>query len=219
MDFGKTLENVAVGEVSDFSFQTQRGDTITGYSILPYGYDPNKKFPLVVYYYGGCTPTSRLLEFFYPLQVLAGQGYGVLVLNPSGTIGFGQEFASRHVRAWGKRTADDIIEGVREFCRENTWIDSTKIGCMGASYGGFMTQYLLTQTDLFAAAISHAGISNIASYWGGGYWGYSYNEAAAMNSYPWNDRIVCRTKSAVYGRTDQDSTSADAWHCRYERAD
>lgn len=187
IDFGKTLANVAVGKVSDFSFQTQRGDTITGYSILPYGYDPNKKFPLVVYYYGGCTPTSRLLEFFYPLQVLAGQGYGVLVLNPSGTIGFGQEFASRHVRAWGKRTADDIIEGVREFCRENAWIDSTKIGCMGASYGGFMTQYLLTQTDLFAAAISHAGISNIASYWGGGYWGYSYNEAAAMNSYPWND--------------------------------
>lgn len=198
VDFGKTLENVAVGEVSDFSFQTQRGDTITGYSILPYGYDPNKKFPLVVYYYGGCTPTSRLLEFFYPLQVLAGQGYGVLVLNPSGTIGFGQEFASRHVRAWGKRTADDIIEGVREFCRENTWIDSTKIGCMGASYGGFMTQYLLTQTDLFAAAISHAGISNIASYWGGGYWGYSYNEAAAMNSYPWNDPELYVEQSPLF---------------------
>lgn len=174
----------------------------------------------MVYYYGGCTPTSRLLEFFYPLQVLAGQGYGVLVLNPSGTIGFGQEFASRHVRAWGKRTADDIIEGVREFCRENTWIDSTKIGCMGASYGGFMTQYLLTQTDLFAAAISHAGISNIASYWGGGYWGYSYKRGGRHEQLSLErPGIVCRTKSAVYGRTDQDSTSADAWHCRYERAD
>lgn len=198
VDFSKTLANVEVGQVSDFSFTTQRGDTITGYSILPYGYDAQKKFPLIVYYYGGCTPTSRLLEFFYPLQVMAGQGYCILVLNPSGTIGFGQEFSARHVRAWGKRTAEDIIEGVQAFCKANAWIDSTKIGCMGASYGGFMTQYLLTQTDMFAAAISHAGISNIASYWGGGYWGYSYNEVAAMNSYPWNDPELYVKQSPLF---------------------
>ena len=58
---------------------------------------------------------------------------------------------------------------------------------MGASYGGFMTQYLQMKTNLFAAAISHAGISNIASYWGGGYWGYTYGEVAQYGSYPWNN--------------------------------
>ena len=50
-----------------------------------------------------------------------------------------------------------------------------------------MTQYLQTRTDIFAAAISHAGISNIASYWGGGYWGYSYGECAQYGSFPWNN--------------------------------
>jgi dipeptidyl aminopeptidase/acylaminoacyl peptidase len=58
---------------------------------------------------------------------------------------------------------------------------------MGASYGGFMTQYLQTRTDIFAAAMSHAGISSIASYWGEGNWGYTYSAAASPYSYPWNN--------------------------------
>ena len=94
------------------------------------------------------------------------------VIQPSGTIGFGQEFSARHVNAWGKRTADDIIEGTKQFCKEHPFVDEKRIGCLGASYGGFMTQYLQTQTDIFAAAVSHAGISDVTSYWGEGYWGY-----------------------------------------------
>ena len=108
------------------------------------------------------------------------------VLNPSGTIGYGQEFAARHVNSWGEGTADDIIASVKAFCKEHSFINKDKIGCMGASYGGFMTQYLISRSDIFAAAISHAGISNITSYWGEGYWGYSYSAAASANSYPWN---------------------------------
>ena len=107
------------------------------------------------------------------------------MINPSGTTGYGQEFSARHVNAWGKRTADDIIEGVKQLCAEHSFINADKIGCIGASYGGFMTQYLQTKTDIFAAAVSHAGISNVTSYWGEGYWGYSYNSVAAADSYPW----------------------------------
>lgn len=66
-------------------------------------------------------------------------------------------------------------------------MDASKIGCIGASYGGFITQYLITKTDIFAAAVSHAGISNVTSYWGEGYWGYSYNSVAAAKSYPWTN--------------------------------
>lgn len=111
----------------------------------------------------------------------------VYVLNPSGTTGYGQEFSARHVNAWGKRTADEIIEGVKKFTEAHPFVNPDRIGCLGASYGGFMTQYLQTLTDMFAAAVSHAGISNVASYWGEGYWGYSYNGVAAADSYPWSD--------------------------------
>ena len=120
-------------------------------------------------------------------RVFASRDYVVYVLNPSGTTGYGQEFSARHVNARGKLTADEIIEGVKKFCKEHSFVDSDKIGCLGASYGGFMTQYLLTKTDIFTALVSHAGISNVTSYWGEGFWGYSYNSVAAAKSYPWNN--------------------------------
>lgn len=69
---------------------------------------------------------------------------------------------------------------------------------MGASYGGFMTQYLQTRTDIFAAAVSHAGISNIASYWGGGYWGYTYGQCAQYGSYPWNNPDLYVKQSPLF---------------------
>ncbi len=186
IDFDQVVKGVAIGECKDWDFTTADGDTIRGFYFLPPDFEASRKYPLLVYYYGGCTPTSRMLEFQYPFQVFASQGYVVYVVEPSGAIGYGQEFAARHVNAWGRRTADEIIEGTKRFLKAHPFIDSTKVGCMGASYGGFMTQYLQTQTQLFAAAVSHAGISNLTSYWGGGYWGYSYGEAAQYGSFPWN---------------------------------
>ena len=109
------------------------------------------------------------------------------MVEPSGATGFGQAFSARHVNTFGDYVADDIIEGTRKFVEAHSFVNGKKIGCIGASYGGFMTQYLQTKTDLFAAAISHAGISDHTSYWGEGYWGYSYSEVSAANSYPWKN--------------------------------
>lgn len=128
----------------------------------------------------------------------AALGYVVYVINPSGATGFGQEFSSRHVNTAGKGVAEDIIEGVKRFCAEHPYVDTKKIGCIGASYGGFMTQYLQTQTDLFAAAISHAGISDHTSYWGEGYWGYSYSEVSMAESYPWTRRDLYVDQSPLF---------------------
>jgi dipeptidyl aminopeptidase/acylaminoacyl peptidase len=77
-------------------------------------------------------------------------------------------------------------------------VNAKKIGCIGASYGGFMTQYLQTKTDIFAAAISHAGISDHTSYWGEGYWGYSYSEVSMANSYPWTRKDLYVDRSPLF---------------------
>ena len=198
IDFDHDYADVAIGKCLDWNFRSSRGDTISGFYFLPPDFDASKKYPMIVYYYGGCTPTTKALEFQYPLQVLAGQGYVVYVCEPSGAIGYGQEFAARHVNTWGQGSADDIIEGTKAFLAEHAYVDPKRIGCMGASYGGFMTQYLQTRTDLFAAAISHAGISNIASYWGGGYWGYTYGETAQYGSYPWNNPDLYVKQSPLF---------------------
>lgn len=192
------LKDITLGEVHDWNFQAATGDTIYGRYYLPPHFDPSKKYPLIVNYYGGTSPTERSLENRYPSHTYAALGYVVYIIQPSGATGFGQEFSARHVNAWGKRTGDEIIEGTKKFCEEHSFVDAKKIGCIGASYGGFMTQYLQTKTDIFAAAISHAGISDITSYWGEGYWGYSYSALATANSYPWNARDIYVEQSPLF---------------------
>lgn len=181
------LKDIQLGECRDWNFKAERGDTIYGCYYLPPFFDETKQYPMLVYYYGGCSPVGRLLDSYYNYQEWAAMGYVVYVIQPSGCSGFGQEFASRHVNAYGDYTADDIIQGTKQFCKEHPYVKADKIGCMGASYGGFMTMYLQTVTDIFAAAMSHAGISNPTSYWGFGYWGYSYSAISAADSYPWNN--------------------------------
>lgn len=192
------LKDVTLGEVHDWNFQAAAGDTIYGRYYLPPHFDPNKKYPLIVNYYGGTSPTERTLENRYPSHAYAALGYVVYIIQPSGATGFGQEFSARHVNAWGERTGDEIIEGTKKFCAAHSFVDAKKIGCIGASYGGFMSQYLQTKTDIFATAISHAGISDITSYWGEGYWGYSYSALASADSYPWNARDMYTLQSPLF---------------------
>lgn len=194
----KRLKGITLGECKAWDFVNSKGDTICGRYYLPPHFDKNKKYPLIVYYYGGCSPTPRNFETRYPHHTYAAQGYVVYVLQPSGCAGFGQEFASRHVNTAGNGPAQDIIEGTRRFVDEHDFIDGKHIGCMGASYGGFMTQYLQTQTDMFAAAISHAGISDHTSYWGEGYWGYTYSEVSMAESYPWTRKDLYVDQSPLY---------------------
>lgn len=192
------MKHTELATCHEWNYLSERGDTVYGRYYLPHDFDAKKRYPMLVYYYGGCSPTGRNFGYAYSYPAWASMGYVVYVVQPSGATGFGQEWASRHVNTAGKGPAEDIIDGTRRFVREHAFVDSTKIGCCGASYGGFMTQYLQTQTDLFAAAVSHAGISSHTSYWGNGYWGYSYSEVSMANSYPWSDRELYVNQSPLY---------------------
>ena len=196
---GKTaLGDAQLGTCQDWNFKNSKGDTVYGRLYLPADFDSTKQYPLIVYYYGGCSPVSRYFESPYAPQMWNSLGYVAYILQPSGATGFGQEWASRHVNTAGHGPAEDIIEGVKQLCQEHPFINAKKIGCMGASYGGFMTQYLQTQTDLFACAVSHAGIANHTSYWGEGYWGYNYSEVSMANSYPWSHRQLYVDQSPLF---------------------
>lgn len=192
------LGDTQFGKMEPWKFTATDGTVVDGYMCLPPDFDANKKYPLIVYYYGGTSPSNASFYHLYSPQVFASRDYVVYVLNPSGTTGYGQEYSARHVNAWGKRTADEIIQGVKEFCNAHPFVNKDRIGCLGASYGGFMTQYLLTKTDIFHAAISHAGISNVTSYWGEGFWGYSYNSVAAAKSYPWTDPELFTKQGSLF---------------------
>lgn len=192
------LDGIQVAECKPWTFTNTIGDQITCRYYSPVDMVEGKQYPMITYYYGGCSPTERTFESSYPWQCWAALGYVVLVVQPSGAAGFGQEFSARHVNTAGVDPARDIIEAVKNFCASHNFVNPKKVGCCGASYGGFMTQYLQTVTDIFACAISHAGISDHTTYWGYGYWGYNYSEVSMANSYPWSHTDLYVKQSPIY---------------------
>jgi len=194
----RSYVDVVLGEVRDWSFTNADGVEIDGRYYLPPDFDADNHYPLIVYYYGGTVPVNRQFTGRYPFNLWAAHGYVVYVLQPRGAIGYGQDFSAKHVNAWGDYAAADIIEGTEKFVEAHAFVDGERIGNIGASYGGFMTLYLATKTDRFAASISHAGISALTSYWGEGWWGYAYSGIASKGSFPWNNRKLYVEHSPVY---------------------
>lgn len=194
----QSYQHSKLGSFKQWDFTNSRGEKIAGRYYLPPQFDANVKYPTLVYYYGGTSPVSRAFTGRYPFNLWAAQGYVVYVLQPSGTTGFGQQFSAKHVNAWGKHTAQDIIEGTKAFAKAHSFVNKDSIGNLGASYGGFMTMYLATKTDIFAASLSHAGISNLSNYWGYGWWGYAYSGVASAGSFPWNNRQLYVEQSPLY---------------------
>jgi dipeptidyl aminopeptidase/acylaminoacyl peptidase len=186
----EAFSGVRFGRSENWSFKTREGRTIGGYLCYPPDFDPARLWPCIVNFYGGTTPIGRSFGGRYPKDWYAANGYVVCVLQPSGAIGYGQEFSSAHVNDWGEITSEEIIRGVEELLRTHPFIDNRRVGAIGASYGGFMTQVLAAKTDLFAGLVSHAGISALSSYWGVGDWGYSYSGVATANSFPWNRKDI-----------------------------
>ncbi|MGM0529753.1 MAG: prolyl oligopeptidase family serine peptidase [Bacteroidota bacterium] len=198
----ESLTNVQYGPTEEWNFTNSRGRTIDGRVYYPPNYDSDKEYPVIVYYYGGTTPTSRSFDGRYPKNIWAGKGYIVYVLQPSGATGYGQEFSALHVNGWGKEQLNDIIEGTKKFLDAHPSADEDNVGAIGASYGGYTTMMLQTQTDIFKTAVAHAGISSISSYWGEGYWGYTYSSVASAHSYPWNNKDLYVESSPLFNADD-----------------
>lgn len=190
--------DVSFGQIQRWTFKNRKGIDIEGRIYLPPEFDAKKKYPCIVYCYGGTLPVTRDFGGRYPKNLWTANGYVVYVLQPSGATGFGQAFSAKHVNDWGIVVADEIIMGVTQFLKSHPFVDRARVGCIGASYGGFMTMLLQTRTSMFAAAVAHAGISSISSYWGQGYWGYQYSAIAAANSFPWNRKDIYISQSPLF---------------------
>jgi dipeptidyl aminopeptidase/acylaminoacyl peptidase len=201
------------GTVETFDHTSSTGRVIPGHVYLPPDFDPKKKYPCIVNYYGGTTPTRREFGGRYPKEWWAANGYVVYVPQPAGAIGWGQEASALHVNDWGATTAREVIEGTRAFLAAHPYVDPGRVGAIGASYGGFLTMTLVIETDLFAAAVAHAGISSLASYWGEGYWGYSYSAVATAESFPWNRPDLYVERSPLF-RADEVETPILLTHGR-----
>ena len=192
------FRTVRRGAVEPWNFTASDGRTVVGRVYLPVGFDAKTRYPAIVNYYGGTSPIDRSFGGRYPAEFWAANGYVVYVLNPTGAYGWGQANSTVHVNDWGEVTSRQIIDATTAFLSSHPYVDPERVGCIGASYGGFMTMTLVTKTNLFAAAVAHAGISALSSYWGEGYWGYSYGAVANADSFPWNREDVFVDRSPLF---------------------
>ena len=117
-----------------------------------------EKYPLIVEVHGG-PHTLYANTFFHEMQLLASQEYGVLYVNPRGSHGYSQSFVDAVRGAYGGIDYDDIMSGVDYALENYSWIDDTRLGITGGSYGGFMTNWVVGHTNRFKAAVTQRSIS------------------------------------------------------------
>jgi dipeptidyl aminopeptidase/acylaminoacyl peptidase len=157
--------NTPVNEI--VSWKSTDGATIEGVLLKPKNYDPKKKYPLLVVIHGGPTgidlpdPTPT---YVYPIMQWVEKGALVLRVNYRGSAGYGEKFRSLNVRNLGVGDMWDVISGV-EYLNNKGIIDTSKMGAMGWSQGGYISAFLTTNTNIFKATSVGAGISNWVTYY------------------------------------------------------
>jgi dipeptidyl aminopeptidase/acylaminoacyl peptidase len=153
-------------------------------------------WPLIVTVYGGAAPLT--LAYDETQQALAARGYAVLVINPSGCAGYGPGIADRHIDDWGERATAEVVATTRQVLNRSADLDTSRVGIYGGSYGGFLVLRIAATTQLFDAAASLAGFSNLASYVAGSRTGYEYAVAATGLAKPSADAQLFTARSPLF---------------------
>lgn len=161
----KFLNDVELVEAQAIVYKGATDWDVHGWLMKPAGYEEGKKYPLIVEIHGG--PHALYANtFFHELQLLAAKGYGVLYVNPRGSHSYSQQFVDAVRGDYGGGDYEDIMAGVDYVLQENDWIDETRLGVTGGSYGGFMTNWIVGHTNRFKAAVTQRSISNWISFYG-----------------------------------------------------
>ena len=160
------LRGVTMIPADTFWFTGVGGLRIEGWLMKPYGYQPGKKYPLVLSIHGG--PHSNYGNVLFPeFQMLAGQGYWMLFTNPRGSSGYGHQFTFATRLRWGMEDYQDLMQAVDvAIARTQGGVDTTRMAVLGGSYGGFMTNWIVGHTNRFRVAQTDRSIFNWYSWYG-----------------------------------------------------
>ena len=161
-DMNPWLHDRYVAQPEQEYFTAPDGWKLEGWVLKPPGFDPNRLHPTVLEIHGG--PHAQYgWSFFHELQILAGMGYVVFYMNPRGSDGYGERFRRDVVRDWAGRDYLDIMSSLDQMIERAGYIDANRLGVGGGSYGGYMTNWIIGQTNRFSAAVSMRSISNLVS--------------------------------------------------------
>jgi len=157
------LNGKTIAEVESVVFKSFDGRAIEAFLTKPPHADPTGKYPMIVMIHGG-PHGQQGPAFNHRAQVYAGRGWAALMVNYRGSTGYGQEFSDAIARDQDGGEAKDVLAAVDVALARYGWIDRERLGVEGGSYGGQLTNWIVTQTDRFKAAVPAASISNLVSH-------------------------------------------------------
>ncbi len=178
------VRSLGFSEPEEINFRSFDGVTVQGWLMKPSGFRDDRKYPLILSVHGGPHGMSGW-GFNATFQAYAARGYAVLFLNPRGSSGYGQKFSDGTLGEWGGGDYRDLMAGVDEVLRRYSWINADRLGVTGGSYGGFMTNWIITQTPRFKAAVAVASVSNLISFYATSL--YQDLIHAEFGGFPWDN--------------------------------
>lgn len=160
---GSVMDDVTTATVEKHAYKSKDGTVLDTFVTFPPNYRKRKAYPGVLYIHGG--PQSQWDHgFTNEAQLLAAQGYVVVMPNPRGSFGYGQAFAEAIYQDWGGIDYEDVIAAM-DFAVDEGWVDEDRMGVYGWSYGGMMTNHVITKSNRFKAAITGASATlYVANY-------------------------------------------------------
>ncbi len=160
------LTSLRIGMMHDVYWTGADNAHIQGFLMTPPGFDSTKKYPAIVLIHGGPQGAwSDSWSYRWNPEMFAARGYVVLMPNPRGSSGFGQKFVEEISGDWGGKAYVDIMNGV-DMLAALPYVDGSRIGAAGGSYGGYMIDWILGHSDRFKALVSHAGVYDLKSEYG-----------------------------------------------------
>ncbi len=157
------LKDLEFGEASSFTFRGWKGEEVQAWQVKPPAFDPNRKYPLLLLMHGGPENSwGNLFHFRWNAQLFAAAGYVVIEPNFHGSSGFGLRFMDTIKGQWGGAPYEDQMKAVDTAL---TWpyVDTTRVAAAGASYGGYMANWVEGHTDRFRALVSHDGLFDLVT--------------------------------------------------------
>ena len=160
------LSQITMGSVESLTYKGFGGANIQAWLVKPPSFDANRKYPAIFLVHGG--PQNAWgdnYSYRWNLQMFAGRGYVVFAANPRGSTGFGQKFTDEISGDWGGKVYQDLMSGA-DYLAKLPYVDATRVAAAGASYGGYMMNWLEGNTDRFRCLVSHDGVFDAASMFG-----------------------------------------------------
>jgi dipeptidyl aminopeptidase/acylaminoacyl peptidase len=161
------VAQLKLSPAEDFWFKGANGDSVQGMIIRPPNWEAGKKFPVLLLVHGG--PQGAWLDQWHGrwnFSLFASRGMGIVAINPRGSTGYGQKFVDEISKDWGGKVYTDLMNGLDAALARNAWLDSTRMGAAGGSFGGYMTNWIEGHSNRFKALFTHAGVFNLENMYG-----------------------------------------------------